>query len=79
MRDRRLGVDAGGIDEIKGASLPLRKGVEPVAGDSGGVLDDREPRADESVEERALADVWTTDDGDGRRFDARENRRLRCF
>ena len=68
-RDRVVGIDveldAAGIDAGERSAAPLREGVQPVAGHAGRVLDDREPLADQAVEEGALPDVGATDDGDG--------------
>jgi hypothetical protein len=59
----RLELEAAGVDEGEAAPIPLRRAVHPVARRPGHVLDDREARADEPVEERALPDVRATDDG----------------
>ena len=50
-------LDAAGIDHIELAAAPLTFGIEPVARDAGGVLNDAEPAPDKAVEEHRLADI----------------------
>ena len=64
--DRIVGVDLepAGVDDDEPPAVPLGVAVQPVAGRPGAVLDDRRALAEEPVEERALADVRSADDGD---------------
>ena len=50
-------LDSAGIDHIELAAAPLTFGIEPVARDAGGVLNDAEPAPDKAVEEHRLADI----------------------
>ena len=66
-RIRRGLVEAGGVDggEFEPADAGLA--LAPVAGDARQVVDQRQPLADEPVEQRRLADIRPTDDGDAER------------
>src|SRR5262245_55906819 len=55
---------AAGVDEHERSATPLRPRGIAVARDAGPVVHDRPPRAEHAVEERRLADVRTSDDGD---------------
>ncbi len=55
----RVDLEAAGVDEHEASSVPLGVAVQPVTGRPRAVLDDGRPRADDPVEERALADVRT--------------------
>ena len=55
----------GGVDDAEIEPDEVRVALAAVAGDAGGVVDERELLADEAVEERRLADVGTADDRDG--------------
>ena len=65
MRHIGAGVDARGVDEAKSSSAPVGECVEAISRDAGRVLDNRQPAADQAVEEGALADVRTPDDRNG--------------
>ena len=62
---QRVDVDACGIDQAEGAVTPLGERVQPVARHPRFVVDDRQPLADETIEQRALTDVRAPDDRDG--------------
>ena len=62
----RVDLQAAGVDDHEAPAVPLGVAVQPVARRAGAVLDDRRARADDAVEERALADVRATDDGHDR-------------
>ena len=66
--DRVVGIDLepARVDQHEPAAVPFRVAVQPVPGRPGAVLDDRRARADDAVEQRALADVRPADDGDER-------------
>ena len=66
--DRVVGVEleAAGVDDDEAPAVPLGVAVQPVAGRPRAVLDDRRALAEEPVEQRALADVRSPDDGDDR-------------
>ncbi len=63
-RVARLVLEPAGIDDDEPPPVPLGVAVEAVAGRPGAVLDDRRPRPEDPVEQRALADVRAADDGD---------------
>ena len=65
VRHVGAGVDARRIDEAKSSPAPVGERVEAIPRDAGRVLDDRQPAADQAVEEGALADVRTSDDRNG--------------
>jgi hypothetical protein len=67
VRGIRVRIDAGGVDYTEGAAAPLAQRVKPVAGHARRVLHDRQPLTDQAVEEGALSDVRTADDGNGGR------------
>ena len=75
--DRIVGIDLepAGVHDDEPAAVPLGVAVEAVASRPRTVLDDRRPMADDAVEERALADVGPTDDGDDRERPAEARRR----
>ena len=52
------------IEQHEGEIAELRRLLAHVAGDTGRVVDDGAPTASQTVEERRLADVGATDDGD---------------
>src|SRR5581483_11204128 len=60
-----IGNDAAGVDDAEVASAPLGFAVEAVAGDAGLIADDGAAASNDAVEERGLADVGASDDGDG--------------
>ena len=62
----RVGLPAAGVDEREAAVHPLGLVRHAVAGDAGGVLDDRLAAAEDAVHERGLADVRAADDRDDR-------------
>ena len=55
------------IDPAAGRTVSLEKtfGFAPVAGDARGVVHQRQPPADQLVEQRRFADIGPADDGDG--------------
>ncbi len=57
-------VEAGGVDHREGEIAELRAALAAVAGDAGLVVDQRETLADQAIEQRRLADVRPSDDGD---------------
>jgi hypothetical protein len=61
------GVEATRVDEQKVAALPRADAVQAITRDARLVLDDRLAAADETVEQRRLADVGAADDRDQRR------------
>ena len=61
---RRL-LEAGGVDHREGEIAEPRLALAAVAGDARPVVDQREPLADQPVEQRRLADIRPADDGDG--------------
>ena len=70
---RHLGVElvaaahpAAGVDEAERASEPLRLHLLAVPRHTGSFLDDRDARPEDPVDERGLAHVGPTDDGDER-------------
>ena len=63
-RCRAAGHPASGVDDAEGDAEPLRFDLLAIAGDAGAVLDDRGLLADDAVEQRRLADVGASDDGD---------------
>ena len=62
----RVELEPAGVDDDEPPAVPLGVAVQPVAGRPGAVLDDRRALAEEPVEQRALADVRSADDGDDR-------------
>lgn len=75
VRGVRIRIDTRRVDHAERAATPFAQRVEPVARHAGRVLDDREALSDQPVEEGTLPDVWTSDDGDGRRPQHRTGRR----
>ncbi|MEJ7697751.1 MAG: hypothetical protein WKF78_14315 [Candidatus Limnocylindrales bacterium] len=75
--DRIVGIrlQAARVHDDEPAAVPLRVTVQAVTGRPGTVLHDRLARAEDPVEERALADVRPTDDGDDREGPAEPGRR----
>ena len=59
-------LEPAGVDHDEAPAVPFGLAVQPVARGAGAVLDDGRPFADDPVEQRALADVGTADDGDDR-------------
>ena len=53
-----------GIDQPKVSALPLDLAVHAVSGNARLIADDRLTRTDQSVEERGLADIRSSDDSD---------------
>ena len=68
MSVARAGFDAAGVDDRQHAARPFDRRVEAIAGDAGGRVDDRDA-AGEPVEQRGLAHVGTSDQGDDRGAD----------
>ena len=62
----RIEFEPARVDDHEPAAIPLRVAVQAVAGRPRAVLDDGGAAADDAVEERALADIGTADDGDDR-------------
>ena len=61
---RRRFVEAGGIDGGEAQVAETRLALAAVAGDAGQIVDQRQPPADQPVEQRRLADIRPADDGD---------------
>src|SRR5207245_3397113 len=59
-------IEATGVDHRGLPALEADVSVEPVPRHAGRVADERLAPADQAIEEGALADVRTTDDGDDR-------------
>ena len=59
-------LEPAGVDDDEPAAVPLGVAVQPVTRRPAAVLDDRRALPEDAVEERALADVRATDDGDDR-------------
>ena len=57
-------VESAGVDERELAAAPLDRRVDAIACRPGLVLDDRDPIADQTIEEGRLSDIRTADDGD---------------
>jgi hypothetical protein len=64
VRRSAVELQPGGVDHRELASQPLADAVEAVTRQAGGRVHDRLSPADQSVEERGLADVGPADDGD---------------
>ena len=66
--DRIVGIEleTAGVDDDEAPAVPLGVAVEAVTRGARAVLDDRRAIAEDPVEERALADVRSPDDGDDR-------------
>ena len=60
------GIEPARVDHRRLPPLEAHAAVEPVARHARGVTDERLPPADETIEERGLADVRATDDRDDR-------------
>ena len=60
-------VEAGGVDGGELEVAEPRLALAPVAGDARAVVDQRQPPADQPVEQRRLADIRPADDGDAER------------
>ena len=56
------GLNAACVHHIKCSSAPLTFGIQPVAGDAGGILHDGETLSHQTVEEHRLAHVRPADD-----------------
>ncbi len=63
-RVARAAFEPAGVHDDEPASVPLGLAVQPVPRGPRTVLDDRGPLPDDAVEERALADVGSSDDRD---------------
>src|SRR5579862_2386429 len=59
--------DAAGVDDAEIAPAPLGVAIEAVASDAGLVANDGATRTHNAVEQRGLAHVGATDDGEQRR------------
>jgi hypothetical protein len=55
----------GGIDDIDAQIADPRLTLAAVAGNAGPVVDQRQPAADQTVEQRRFADIGPADYGDG--------------
>ena len=55
----------GRIEDAEGQVGNATLGFAPIASDTGRVIDKRDLAADEAVEQRGLANIGTTDNGDG--------------
>ena len=69
--DRRR-VEPAGVDDDEPPAVPFGVAVEPVARGMCAILHDGRALADDSVEERGLANVRPADDGDDRQADQRD-------
>ena len=58
-------LETGGVETVKRSGPSRAVALAPVARHAGLVVDQRQPPADEPVEQRRLADVGPADDGDG--------------
>ena len=56
--------NAAGIDECERLAMPFGFGADAIARDAGLIVDDGNAPPNDPVEERRLADVRATDDGD---------------
>ena len=56
--------DAAGVHERERLAAPLGLGGDAVARDAGLVMHNRNPLADDAVEQRGFADIWPSDNGD---------------
>src|SRR5260370_40952828 len=63
-----FGHEAAGIDDPKAPAVPVARGEVAVARHAGSAVHDRLAAADHPVEERRLADVWSSDDRVGWRL-----------
>ncbi len=61
---RGLGLESAGIHQDQAPAAPVALPIEAVAGDTGGVIDDGAPAAQQAVEERGLPHVGPAHDGD---------------
>ena len=58
-------LEAGGVDDGEDEIAETRLAFAPVARHARAVIDQREPPADQAVEQGRLADIRPADDGDG--------------
>ena len=56
--------DAAGIDDAEGLGEPFPGAVKAVAGDAGGILNNRKTFTDHAIEKGAFPDVWGADKRD---------------
>ena len=56
------GLDAAGVHQVELPVSPLRLGVQPVAGDAGGILHDGQPLAHQFIKQHGLAHVGPAHD-----------------
>ena len=61
---RRGLIEAGGVDHREGEIAEPRTALAAVARDAGPVIDQRQPPADQPIEQRRLADIRPSDNGD---------------
>ena len=54
---------AAGVDHLEGNPFMLNDGADAIAGDAGRGFDDADSTSGQAVEEAALANVWSTDNG----------------
>ena len=60
------GLNAAGVHHVKFSAAPLALGIEPVAGDAGGVLNDGEPLSHQAVEKHGLSHIGAAYDSNKR-------------
>lgn len=56
--------DATSVDEREGTAVPLDLRADAIAGDTGHVMDNGDAAASDAIEQRGLANVGPSDDGD---------------
>ena len=56
--------DAAGVNERERPPVPFGLGGDAVAGDAGLIVDNCDALADDAIEQRGLADIGPSDDGD---------------
>src|SRR4029077_8626507 len=63
--------EGGGIDDAESEIAEMRLALAPIARDPGKVIHQCETPPDEAIEQRRLADVGPSDNGDGEAHDRR--------
>src|SRR5439155_8268845 len=65
-RAARLDLEPARVDDDEPAAVPLRVAIQAIARRPRAILDDRRAGAKDAIEQRALADVRSADDGNHR-------------